>query len=361
MQKIADILITEEIIIVSPQDTLSSALSKLSSSHDAAFVFDDKHFIGVINPYYSLIKNSYPGNAKVEHCLFHPPRVYMDYPLYKVMRLFIESKIHYLPVFDEKEEFKGIISARKLLEVFSNHLSLKANLGTILNKKTRPSVTIFEEDTVSIALTNFKRFKVSKLIVIDRAMKLRGVLSYYDLIFYLITPREKEHLGDREGTKSSFYNQRVKRFSKAYVLTLTPQDTTKQAVGMILDKHIGSVIVVDREKHPLGIITTSDIFGVMLKPERELKIQLLPKNLSKQSYEVARVFFGQFSHLLKRIPNLSRADLMVKEEKGGGVYKVFLSMLPTRGKKEVIQREGKNLPELLYEVKQGIKTKKSKI
>src|SRR5215210_6787788 len=112
MQKISEIINTEDVIKVSPNDTLSSALSKLSSSHDAAFVFNDlDEFVGVINPYYSLIRNSYPGNAKVQHCMFHPPRIYPDYPLYKVMQLFNESKIHYLPVFDRNEKFLGIVSA----------------------------------------------------------------------------------------------------------------------------------------------------------------------------------------------------------------------------------------------------------
>ncbi len=362
MQKIIDILNTQDIIRVAPEDTLSSALSKLSSSHDAAFVFNDEdEFMGVINPYHSLIKNSYPGNAKVEHCLFHPPKIYLKYPLYKAMKLFIESKIHYLPVFNEKNVFQGIISARKLLEVFDNHPSLKMSVGSLINKKTRPSITINEDDTISTALHLFKQYKVSKLIVINKNQKLRGVLSYYDLIFYLITPREKEHLGEREGNKNSFYNQRVKRFAKTYVLTLTLQDSAKQAVDMILEKHIGSVVIVDAEKRPIGIITTRDMFGLMLKPENSLQLQLSPKNLSKQSNEVVRSFFRQFTHLLRKVPNLTRANLLVKEEKSGGVFKVLLSLLPAKGHKEVIQREGKNLEELLNEVKQGVKSKRSKI
>ena len=68
-----DAVKTKNIIKISLEDSLSSALSHLSSSHDAAFIFDDKKkFVGVINPYHALIHASYPGNAKVAHCLFHP-------------------------------------------------------------------------------------------------------------------------------------------------------------------------------------------------------------------------------------------------------------------------------------------------
>ena len=74
--KISEILKTEGIITVSPEDTLNRALSQLSSSHDAAFVVDDQeNLLGVVNPYHSIINNSFPGNAKVINCLTKPPKV----------------------------------------------------------------------------------------------------------------------------------------------------------------------------------------------------------------------------------------------------------------------------------------------
>src|SRR3989338_2991380 len=101
MVKLSEILKTDDIIRVSPQENLSSALSKLTTSHDAAFVFANEEFKGIVNPYYDLIKSSYPGNAKVEHCMFHPPKIKENFPLSKVVELLIDSKIHYLPVFDD--------------------------------------------------------------------------------------------------------------------------------------------------------------------------------------------------------------------------------------------------------------------
>lgn len=101
--RLLNLLKENNIIKISSQSTLSQALNKLSTSHDAVFVFDENNkFLGIINPYYHLIKNSYPPNIKVEKCVFNPPRIYINYPLTKVAELFIQSKIHYLPVFDQK-------------------------------------------------------------------------------------------------------------------------------------------------------------------------------------------------------------------------------------------------------------------
>ena len=119
MLQLKDIIKTEGIIKLLPDDTLSYALAKMRTSHDASFVFDEKNqFLGVINPYYALIKSSYPGNAKVKHCLYHPPKININFPPAKVAGLFSESKVHYLPVFDDNEKFLGELVA---LLAWSHH------------------------------------------------------------------------------------------------------------------------------------------------------------------------------------------------------------------------------------------------
>ena len=99
--RLLNILKENDIIKVSPENHLSKVLSKLSTSHDAAFVFSDENkYIGIVSPYFTMIKSSLPANTKVEHCLTHTAKIYLNYPLSKVCELFIQSKIHYLPVFE---------------------------------------------------------------------------------------------------------------------------------------------------------------------------------------------------------------------------------------------------------------------
>ena len=74
--KVAEILKTEGIFKSTKDETLGTVLNNLSSSHDAAFIFEDKDFkkyLGVINPYYALIKSNYPPDTKVERAIFHAP------------------------------------------------------------------------------------------------------------------------------------------------------------------------------------------------------------------------------------------------------------------------------------------------
>ncbi len=349
---ILDAVKTKNIIRISPDDTLSSALAQLSSTHDAAFVFENKKLIGVINPYHALIKASYPGNAKVAHCLFHPPHVKSNFSVSKVAQLFIESKLHYLPVFDNRDEFIGITSARRLLTLYQNHLAFKISISELLQMKNQPLLTIYETDAIANALHIFKTRRISKLVVINRDMKLKGVLTYYDLISNLIAPKHKAHKGDREGgVKLSFQNQPVKNFAKTQVLTLTKDHLMSEALKLILDKQIGSVLVIDEHRTPTGVLTTRDFLKFLIRGKKEKKIEISGKDLSEESRHVLKGFFYSLKHWANRLPNVESVKLFVREEKGGGVFDAMLSLIPKKGVPTFIKREGKNLHKILKSIK----------
>lgn len=267
--RLLNILKENNIIKVLPSDHLSHVLAKLSTSHDAAFVFDENNkYMGVVSPYFTMIKSSLPGNTKVAHCLTHTSKIYLNYPISKVCELFIQAKIHYLPVFDEKEKFLGIISARRILSYFKDQPIFKVKIQEIIKKRWQGLVTVYDDDMISQAIHLFRNKKISKLIVINQSKKLKGVLSYYDLIRLMISPKYSNHRGEKISDKISFYNYRVKNFAKNYVLTLGKESLLIEAINLIIDKKIGSVIIVDDNRYPLGIITTRDILRFFIDNEK---------------------------------------------------------------------------------------------
>lgn len=347
-----DAVKTKNIIKISPDDLVQSALARLGSSHDSVFVFnEDDEFKGVINPYYCLIKKSYPGNARVEHCIFHAPRVSSKLSVSKLAQLFIGSKLHYLPIFDDRKKFVGIASARRLLSLYTHWPRYNVSIESYLKSKRQRLLTIYDTDLVSTAIKIFKTSKISKLIVINKDGKLKGILTYYDLISFLMTPRKKEHKGDRAGNKVNFQYQQVKNFAKTYLLTLHPQDTLLDALKLILEKEIGSVIVVNDKKIPVGIITTSDFLQLLIRSRDEKKIEISGRGLSEESQATLQGFFSSVSHWAKNLPNTQKVKLDVKEEKAGGVFKTVLSIIPASGPAKIIKKEGKNLRKVLSKVR----------
>ncbi|MCX7589563.1 MAG: CBS domain-containing protein [Patescibacteria group bacterium] len=257
--RLLNLLKENNIIKVSSDSNLSQALNKLSTSHDAAFVFDDNNkFLGVINPYHHLIRNSYPVNIKVKNCLFHPPKIYINYPLTKVSELFIQSKIHYLPVFDNKDNFLGIISARRILNYLKSLPLFEEKISDFIKLK-KPPIVLDISSSISEAISIFKKEKISKIIIVSKDNKLKGILSYYDLINLLLSPKIRESRGDRIGIKNNNLNKPIYDYYKSFVLTVNINDYLNKIVNLILDKKIGSVVVIDKEKKPIGIITTRDL------------------------------------------------------------------------------------------------------
>ncbi|OGK09388.1 hypothetical protein A2767_06355 [Candidatus Roizmanbacteria bacterium RIFCSPHIGHO2_01_FULL_35_10] len=301
MIQLKNIIKTDRIIKVSPDETLSYAISKMRTSHDAAFVFDeDEKFMGVVNPYYALIKSSYPGNSKVSHCLYHPPKLHIDFSISKVAELFIESKIHYLPIFDDKDKFLGIISARHLLSTYTGSPIFHLPISEILQTKTKPLFTIDEDDDINSAIEIYRRTKVSKLVILNKDLKLKGVLSYYDLISYLVSPKESPHRGQREGNHISFHHLKIKNFAKTYTLTLSAKDQAAKALEMIINKKIGSIVIVDDERHPIGILTTKDFLNILWKNGYGKNPQIITRNFSQQSRQILGGFFKGLSFILSR-------------------------------------------------------------
>lgn len=352
MKNIQDFLKKNGIIRVSPEDTLSESLSKLSSSHDAAFVMDEDEFIGVINPYHGLIQNpSYDGKTKTSKAVYHPPKIKSSDTLERISQMMVSSKVHYLPVFNENDEFVGITSARRLLKLMQDSVS-HTRLSQISAGKKRSVVTISENETIEKALQIFKEIKVSKLVAVDKHGKLSGVLSYYDMIPFLIAPPEKKTYFQRVGEKeNNFKNLLVKNYMKKTLITMDSASLASQGIQMILEKKIGSVILTDSTQKPLDIITTRD-FLELLKSDGDVKeVKLSIKSFNPAHRLVLDEFADYVEEHIKNDDRYMRAEIVVDEEKARKEYKITVHLFPKKGKTVIFEKESHDLPSLLKDLK----------
>ncbi|MDP4011382.1 MAG: CBS domain-containing protein [Candidatus Roizmanbacteria bacterium] len=356
MKHIEEILKKSKIIKVSPDDTLSSALGKLKSSHDAAFVFDtDQKFLGVINPYYTLIKSSaYDGSTKVEHVLFHPPHISTKDSLSRIVKLMNESKIHYLPVFDDKEKFIGITSARRILMFMKKMDASKITIGQMAHTQKGKVITVELTDPISKAQTLFKEYKTSKIVVVDAQGRLKGILSNYDLIPYILAPGSKSHEKSRGGSKS-FKDTPIKNYAKTTVLTLSEKDTVSEAIEQILSKEIGSIILVNPESHPVGIVTTRDIFDLLRTDSKRKRVKITTKHLSKRLEVTFEDFTKYITEHIQSNDSVVAGSILFEGEKNDALFKIAVHLQPQKGDPLVITREGKDFSQILQEVKDVVR------
>ena len=345
---VRDLVKTDNIIRISSDDSLTSALALLSSSHDAAFVFEKEQFLGVINPYYSLIKTSYPANTSIKHALVKPPRVRAGDRLEEAARLMMESKIHYLPVFDN-QKFLGIITSRRILNNIHNEKRFQGSIGSFLGKQSL--VTVRENDPISKAMALFKEHRISKLVVISPTKTLIGILAYYDIITYVSSPRERQNYNSRQGERDSFMEKPVRNFFQRNVLTLTEKNSPQEAIKLILDKQIGSVIIIEPKRKPVGIITTKDILKAFAGKPVLAPLEVYTRNLSQAGVQIVNTFSQRLGSLLNTRRGVSKAKITITEKKQGNVFEAVLAIFQKGKQIQVVRLETKDLNKLLKDVK----------
>ena len=359
MKNVKDLLKKNDIIRVSPEDTLSQALGQLSSSHDAAFVMDEKdNFLGVINPYYALIQSSaYDGDTKVENCLFHPPKINENDTLGRIASMMTESKVHYLPVFNDKNEFVGITSGRRLLALIRDSVD-GMTLGQVLAAKNHPLVSIDENESISKALALYKDEKVSKLVVVNNQNKVTGLLSYYELIPYLIAPGKRKKGGRGSDEQEPFQKLKVKNYAVKTLLTLQEDKTVSEAIDMMLKQERGSVVVVDSTDHPKGIVTTRNILELLQGETDKKPVQLTSKNFNEAHISVVTELVDYVFEHIQNDADIRSAEVIAEEAKEGVLFRVAIHLIPEKGKMIVYEREGKDLPSMLRELKGLVRQEK---
>ena len=349
------------IIKASPTDQLSAVISKLKSSHDAAFIFDDKEkFVGVINPYYTLIKSSaYDGNTKVANALFHPPHIGQTDSIARIVKLMNESKIHYLPVFDEEERFVGITSARRILAYMKDFEVSKLTLSQISHTQKGLVITVKMTDPISAAISLFKDYKTSKIVVVDEHGKLRGILSHYDLIPYLLAPGRRTQKG-RKGERPRFVDTPVKNYAKTTVLKMKLTDTVHDALEEILAKEIGSLIIVDEESRPVGIVTSRHLLDLLRDDIIKKPLEISADTLLRKHKVTFKAFAEYVKKFMQETSDVTGGLIVYQSERKDTLFKIQVHLQVQKGSPLVITREGKDFSRLLQEIKDVMREVRSK-
>jgi len=301
-------------IISSPSDApLAHALSLLNSSHDAVFVVEKSQVLGVINPYHVLFKSKYPPETKLRHCLFSPPKLHLDTPLAEIASLMVESKVYFLPVFSPQEEWVGIVTKNRILESLS-----ASQLPPQFNRIRQPKrmITISPKESIGKARNRMQQSGVSRLLVTDTEGDLLGILTRYDLRVPYAQPAESVSQYSKVGQKTSNSDDPIDPYMKKNVITAPHMSAPQDLIRLMLDKNVGSVVLVNDLNRPVGFVSTKDVLQVLAKSDDEaienihisttdgFLVTPLFKQLLTQSFDK-----------LKRHHDVERLDITVKVEK----------------------------------------------
>lgn len=226
--------------------------------------------------HYSMGRSSDPLDQPVSYIMREPEevaKVTTDVPVAEIMRLLLERGVRSLPVVDTERQLVGIITDGDLLQragltpqiALHKEMSddqIHALLATLRNSPltaneimTAPVVSVRSDETVRAAVAQMVKHNLKRLPVINEEGRLVGMVSRID-IFRSVQLYAERKITEAEEPKPG---RSVTELMHTDVPTVGPDATLEEIVQALEASRRRRVVVVDEERHVLGIISDGDL------------------------------------------------------------------------------------------------------
>ncbi|MEM0095182.1 MAG: CBS domain-containing protein [Candidatus Bathyarchaeia archaeon] len=171
------------------------------------------------------------------------------------IRIMKEKNVGGLPVVDEENRIRAIVTERDIARMFAGRISgvKVSELMTSQVVTALPQTTIFEAEK-NMVTHGFRRLP----IVADG--KVVGIITAMDIIRFFGTGEAFKHL--KSGMITQVLNTLALQIATKEVLTIEPNADVGQAAEIMREKNIGALPVVQNGKL-VGIITERDFFKII--------------------------------------------------------------------------------------------------
>lgn len=289
-------------------DKLGEILTKIKTSHEPIFVFDNSTFLGLISPYNALFVHRYPHTTNAIHCAIKAPSITLDTSLFDTASYMMETKLYSLPVFDEEnhiirvisisEIFKYILNTNGVLQEITKHVSL--------HKPLTASVHSSVKDIYSL----MRKKKVGKIVLVDEHNHLSGIVSRYDIHI----PYE-EFINKQESP--------VLNYATLRVLTVRHSMPIAQIIKRLLvSKH--SCIVITKQNIPVGFLSRHDILKAFteLKFHTQIPVQWTKHTANFNEYQLQNAYalLDRFLEKFDKQFPIQRAEIHIDQAKNSVGY-----------------------------------------
>ena len=122
---------------------------------------------------------------------------------------------------------------------------------------TSPVISLPSDGTLLEAWSLMKHKGIHHLPVTSVHGTLVGMISNHDLLPYAHEVESVNSPGPSAGHK-------LARVMSSRVLSATPTTEIREIAHVMLDEHVSAIPILDSSRHPVGILTTSDILRAIV-------------------------------------------------------------------------------------------------
>jgi CBS domain-containing protein len=173
----------------------------------------------------------------------------------EAIELMKDKNVGGLPVVDERNSVRGIITERDIARIFADIIS-GVKVSQMMSEKVvtaLPRTTIFEAEK-TMTTQGFRRLP----IISDG--KVIGIVTAMDIIRFFGCGEVFKHLQSK--TIKQVLNTAALEIATKEVSTIEPEADVGQAAKIMQEKNIGAIPVVENKKL-VGMITERDFFKII--------------------------------------------------------------------------------------------------
>lgn len=212
---------------------------------------------------FEIIQQKFSGN--IFKAINEPIKLVMTQKVFSVkttakiseaIQLMKEKNVGGLPVVDEENRVKAIVTGRDIANLFADKIS-GVKVSRIMTEKvatTLPKTTIFEAEKTMIT-QGFRR-----LPIVSQEGKVVGIITAMDIIRFFGSGEVFKHL--QSGMLTQVLNTSAIKIAAKDISTIAPDEDVGQAAKIMHEKNLGALPVVVNEKL-VGILTERDFFKII--------------------------------------------------------------------------------------------------
>jgi acetoin utilization protein AcuB len=122
---------------------------------------------------------------------------------------------------------------------------------------TSPVVCLPSDSTLLDAWTVMQRKGINHIPVTSVHGTLVGMISNHDLLPY-------SHELESVNSTGPFSERKLAGIMSSQVLSATPMAEIREIAHTMLDEQVNAIPIIDNSRHPIGILTTSDILRAIV-------------------------------------------------------------------------------------------------
>lgn len=131
-------------------------------------------------------------------------------------------------------------------------------LAALLGERATRTEHLAAEDTFCLQLNKAAFIRLFALSEVFRDFALRGVSSLLDQVNQQVQRRAVETLGNQYSL-----NTRLGELAMRHPVTCGPDTAVREAVRLMHEQQVGSIVIVDAQRAPIGIFTLRDLRQVV--------------------------------------------------------------------------------------------------